>query len=903
MELKDTLLLPKTDFPMRGNLGVRETDFQEKWESIDLYQKTLELNKNGKSFILHDGPPYANGSVHIGHALNKIIKDFILRYKTLSGYYAPYIPGWDTHGLPIETALTKKGVNRKELEPFAFRMLCAEFAMEQVETQKGQFKRLGILGDWNNPYITLQKTYESDQIRVFSKMAEKGLIYKGLKPVYWSPSSESALAEAEIEYQDVKSPSIYVSFEVVEGAFKGAHLIIWTTTPWTLPANLAISANPRMNYVLFEANQKQYIVAETLLKQVSEILEFENKTILKTFKGTDLEYSIYLHPLNHKKLPVILGDHVTDTDGTGLVHTAPGHGEDDYNVGMKYNLDILVPVDDRGFFTSEAGEFEGLYYESANPKIIDRLKELGALLHVSYFTHSYPHDWRTKKPVIFRATPQWFASIESLRNQLLDEIKKVNWVQSWGELRIHNMIEGRGDWCISRQRAWGVPIPVFYSEDGQPILDPKLIDHVADIFEAEGSNAWYKYEAKDLLPKGYTHPKSPNNIFIKETDTMDVWFDSGSSHQLLKRRGLTYPADLYVEGSDQYRGWFNSSLTTGVAVTGKAPYKTVLSHGFVLDDKGRAMSKSLGNTVDPNKIIKMHGADILRLWVSSVDYSSDVKIGDEMIKQASETYRKIRNTFKYMLSNLFDFEPTKNRLDFDELDKLDQVMLVKLETLKGDVYKAYEEYRFDAVNRLITNYIINDLSAYYLDYSKDILYIEAANSPIRRGTQTVIYHHLMTLLKLLNPIIPHTTSEAYWLLPFAHKEDVYLERFDEVIHYEVGDLMENFEAFYTVRDAVLLTLEQLRKDRVIGKSLEADLTIKLPKKMKESIDKLETNLIQVLMVSHIHYEISDKLEVSAKPSVGHKCERCWNYVDELNDEQVCPRCEKVLEELDEYTSR
>lgn len=903
MELKDTLLLPKTDFPMRGNLGVRETEFQEKWESMDLYNKTLELNKKGKSFILHDGPPYANGSVHIGHALNKIIKDFVLRYKTLSGFYAPYIPGWDTHGLPIETAVTKKGVNRKELETLAFRELCAEYAMEQVEIQKNQFKRLGILGEWNNPYITLQKTYESDQIRVFSKMAEKGLIYKGLKPVYWSPSSESALAEAEIEYQDVKSPSIYVSFEVIEGAFQGAHLIIWTTTPWTLPANLAISANPRMNYVLFEANKKQYVVAETLLNKVSEILAFENKTILKTFKGTELEYCIYLHPLNNKKLPVILGDHVTDTDGTGLVHTAPGHGEDDYNVGMKYNLDILVPVDDRGIFTSEAGEFEGLFYESANPKIIDRLKELGVLLHVSYFTHSYPHDWRTKKPVIFRATPQWFASIESLRSQLLDEIKAVNWVQKWGELRIHNMIESRGDWCISRQRAWGVPIPVFYSEDNEPILDPKLINHVADIFEVEGSNAWYKYEAKDLLPKGYTHPKSPNNIFTKETDTMDVWFDSGSSHQLLERRGLTYPADLYVEGSDQYRGWFNSSLTTGVAVTGKAPYKTVISHGFVLDDKGRAMSKSLGNTVDPNKIIKMHGADILRLWVSSVDYASDVKIGDEMIKQSSETYRKIRNTFKYMLSNLFDFEPTKNLLDFDQLDKLDQVMLVKLESLKGDVYKAYEEYRFDAVNRLITNYIINDLSAYYLDYSKDILYIEAANSPIRRGTQTIIYHHLMTLLKLLNPIIPYTTSEAYWFLPFEHKEDVYLERFDEVIHYEVGNLMENFEAFYTVRDEVLLTLEQLRKDRVIGKSLEADLTIKLPKKMKESIDKLETNLIQVLMVSHIHYEISDKLEVTATPSNGHKCERCWNYVDTVNDEQVCPRCEKVLEELDEYTGR
>jgi len=903
MELKDTLLLPQTDFPMRGNLGVREIEFQEKWEKIDLYKKTLQLNKDGKPFILHDGPPYANGAIHIGHALNKIIKDFILRYKTLSGFYTPYIPGWDTHGLPIETAIAKKGVNRKELDTLAFRELCEQYAMEQVENQKGQFKRLGILGEWDDPYITLQPTFEADQLRVFSKMVEKGLIYKGLKPVYWSPSSESALAEAEIEYQDVKSPSIYVSFEVVKGTFKGAHLIIWTTTPWTLPANLAISASPRMNYVLFETDGKQYVVAESLLNKVVEVLGFEQHKVLKTFKGSELEFNMYVHPLNNKILPTILGDHVTDTDGTGLVHTAPGHGEDDYFVGNKYNLDILVPVDDRGVFTSEAGEFEGLYYESANPKIIERLQELGALLHVSYFVHSYPHDWRTKKPVIFRATPQWFASIESLREQLLNEVKNIKWVQKWGELRIHNMIEGRGDWCISRQRVWGVPIPVFYAEDGSTIIEPKLIEHVAKIFEKEGSNAWHKYDANDLLPKGYTHPGSPNNLFKKETDTMDVWFDSGSSHRLLERRGLPYPADLYAEGSDQYRGWFNSSLTTGVAVTGESPYKTVISHGFVLDEKGRAMSKSLGNTMDPNKIIKLHGADILRLWVSSVDYSSDVRIGDEMIKQSSETYRKIRNTFKYMLSNLYDFEPTVNLVKFEDLRKLDQVMLVKLEALKKEVYEAYEDYRFDTVNRLITNYVTNNLSAYYLDYSKDILYIEAANSAIRRGTQTVVYHHLMTLLKLLNPIIPHTTSEAYWFLPFEHKEDVYLERFDDVIHFEVGNLMENFDAFYIVRDAVLLTLEQLRKDRVIGKSLEADLLIKLPKAMKDKIDALDTNLVQVLMVSHIHYEIADALEVTAQPSTGHKCERCWNYVDEVNKEHVCPRCESVLEELDEYTSR
>lgn len=894
MDYKDTLLLPKTDFPMRGNLGKREVEFQEAWHKMDLYKKNLKKNEGNITFNLHDGPPYANGQIHIGHAMNKILKDFVLRYHTMKGFKTPYIPGWDTHGLPIEFALQRKGINRKEISTAEFRALCEAYAKEQVDLQKHQFKRLGILGEWDNPYITLTPDYEADQLRVFGEMVERGFIYKGLKPVYWSPSSESALAEAEIEYYDVESPSIYVLFPLVDGKYKGASLIIWTTTPWTLPANLAISANPHLDYVLIKVHDKKYILSKDLLESASLKLGFDEVVILETFKGSTLELMKYHHPLNGKILPVILGEHVLATEGTGLVHTAPGHGEDDYQVGMAYNLDILVPVDDRGFFTEEAGEFEGLFYEKANPLIIEKLKSLDALLHVSYFTHSYPHDWRTRKPVIFRATPQWFASIESLKEDLLEEVKKVNWIPKWGELRIHNMIEGRNDWCISRQRVWGLPLPIFYAENGEAILDKDVIFHVASIVEKEGSNAWFLKEAKDLLPKGFKHKGSPNGIFKKESDIMDVWFDSGTSHQVLKRRGLGYPSDLYIEGSDQYRGWFNSSLSTGVGVYGKAPYKTVISHGFVLDEKGRAMSKSLGNTVDPLKIIDQNGADILRLWVSSVEYLSDVRIGSDMLRQVGETYRKIRNTFRYMLSNLFDFDPKKNLINYEDLNALDRVMMIKLERLKQDVYDAFEHYKFDTVSRLISNYMINDLSAYYLDYSKDILYIEEANSHIRRSVQTVIYHHLMTTLKLLNPILPHTTSEAYWQLPFERLEDVYLERFDDVIHYKEDQLLENFEAFMELRNAVLLKLESLRKDKIIGKSLEASLNITMPKDMKDKIDKLDSNLIQVLMVSTIDFVIGDKLSVSAEEANGEKCERCWNIVPHISEDHLCPRCEKVL---------
>lgn len=608
MEYKDTLLMPKTEFPMRGNLPKREPEMQEKWNEMDIYKAVQEKTKGLPMFVLHDGPPYANGDIHMGHALNKILKDFIVRYKSMSGYHAPYVPGWDTHGLPIEQALTNKGVKRKELTVAEFRKLCEEYAYEQIDSQRAQFKRLGVRGDWENPYITLKPEYEAQQIKVFGEMAKKGYIYKGLKPVYWSPSSESALAEAEIEYKDKRSASIYVAFDVRDG--KGVldgdtKIIIWTTTPWTIPANLGITVHADLNYVVVKVAGDKYVIAEELLNSVSTELGWEDASVVKTLKGSELEYIVAKHPLYGRDSLVMLGEHVTTDAGTGCVHTAPGHGEDDFLVGKKYGLDVLSPVDDRGVFTSEAPGFEGLFYDNANKQITEKLQEAGALLKLDFITHSYPHDWRTKKPVIFRATAQWFASIKDFRNELLDAVKETKWVPAWGETRLFNMVRDRGDWCISRQRVWGVPIPVFYGENGEPIITDDTINHISDLFREHGSNIWFERDAKDLLPEGFTHESSPNGKFTKETDIMDVWFDSGSSHQavLEERNDLQRPADLYLEGSDQYRGWFNSSLSTAVAVTGKAPYKGVLSHGFVLDGEGRKMSKSIGNVIIPEKVM------------------------------------------------------------------------------------------------------------------------------------------------------------------------------------------------------------------------------------------------------------------------------------------------------------
>jgi len=898
MDYKHTLLMPKTEFQMRGNLGVRELEFQARWKDMDLYQKVLEQNKNNEPFVLHDGPPYANGDIHIGHTLNKVLKDFVLRYQTMIGKYVRYIPGWDTHGLPIETALTKKGINRKGMPLAEYRKLCQKFAAEQVAKQKIQFERLGILGEWDAPYITYDKEFEASQIKIFAKMVDRGLVYKGLKPVFWSPSSESALAEAEIEYQDKQSTSVYVAFPSVEkqGLLKDASFLIWTTTPWTLPANLAISVHPRFNYHIITADGNKYVVGETLLEELKKLLHWEKVSILGTLKGKDMEYAQYKHPLYDRLSPIIIGEHVTDTDGTGLVHTAPGHGEDDYRIGRTYNLEILCPVDDKGYMTEEAGQFSGLYYEVANEEIVKALEDQKVLLRKDRFTHSYPHDWRTNKPVIFRATPQWFASIDKLKDELLDEVAKVSWLPVWGEVRISNMITGREDWCISRQRAWGVPIPVFYAENNEPILDQEVLFHISDLFKEFGSDVWYEREAIDLLPKGFKHQGSPNGIFRKETDIMDVWFDSGTSYSVLESRGIKYPADLYLEGSDQYRGWFNSSLITGVAAFGKAPYKKVVSHGFVLDGQGRKMSKSIGNTIDPLSIMKQQGADLLRLWVATVDYQSDVRISNDMMTQIAEGYRKIRNTFRFMLGNLDGFNPETDYIGYSMRGRLNRVMTLKYNQVVEQVLDAYENYAFDKVYRVVVPFMTNELSAFYLDYTKDILYIEKENDFERRAVQSTLFDMTLGMLKLLTPIIPHTTSEAYLLMPYREKEDVYLEQMPTVGKKMDEDLVAAFDIFESVREVVLKKLEDARELKIIGKSLAAQVDLVVKKEQMAAIEKLEMKINQVLIVSKVNLTLGDKLDVKVVSAVGDTCDRCWNIVDHVHENGLCDRCNHIIGE-------
>ncbi|MDA1824943.1 MULTISPECIES: isoleucine--tRNA ligase [Bacillus cereus group] len=917
MEYKNTLLMPKTEFPMRGNLPKREPAMQEKWAEMNIYEKVQEHTKGRPLFVLHDGPPYANGDIHMGHALNKVLKDFIVRYKSMTGFCAPYVPGWDTHGLPIEQALTNKGVKRKEMTVAEFRKLCAEYAYEQVERQREQFKRLGVRADWDNPYITLEPAYEAQQIKVFGDMAKKGYIYKGQKPVYWSPTSESALAEAEIEYQDKKSASIYVAFPVKDGknVLEGDEkYIIWTTTPWTLPANLGISVHPELEYAIVKVNGEKYIIASELFETVAKTLEWENAEVVKTVKGSELEYTVAKHPFYDRDSLVMLGDHVTTDAGTGCVHTAPGHGEDDFIVGKKYGLEVLCPVDDKGVLTEEAPGFEGLFYDKANKPITEKLEEVGALLKLTFITHSYPHDWRTKKPIIFRATAQWFASIEAFRKELLEAVAETKWVPAWGETRLHNMVRDRGDWCISRQRAWGVPIPVFYAENGDPIITDETINHVADLFREHGSNVWFEREAKDLLPEGFTHSGSPNGEFRKETDIMDVWFDSGSSHQavLEERDDLQRPADLYLEGSDQYRGWFNSSLSTAVAVTGKAPYKGVLSHGFVLDGEGRKMSKSIGNIVVPKKIMDQLGGDILRLWVSSVDYQSDVRISDDILKQVAEVYRKIRNTFRFLLGNLDDFKPSENTVAVAELREVDRYMLVKLNDLITKVKEAYETYDFAAVYHAIHNFCTIDLSSFYLDFAKDILYIEGANHEDRRAIQTVLYDVLVALTKLVTPILPHTADEVWPYIPGVTEESVQLTDMPEAVQLDGAEALKTkWDAFMTLRDDVLKALEVARNEKVIGKSLNASITLYPTAEMKAMLESINEDLKQLFIVSE--YKLGGMMEeapadapkyehtaVVVVQATGETCERCWVVSETIGKdaehETLCERCATVVEE-------
>lgn len=918
MEYKDTLLMPKTEFPMRGNLPNREPLMQEKWDKMNIYEMVQERTKDRPLFVLHDGPPYANGDIHMGHALNKILKDFIVRFKSMSGYCAPYVPGWDTHGLPIETALTKnKKVKRKEMSVAEFRKLCEEYAWEQINGQREQFKRLGVRGDWENPYVTLKPEYEAQQIKVFGEMAKKGYIYKGLKPVYWSPSSESALAEAEIEYQDKRSPSIYVAFPVKDGKGVLSHdekIIIWTTTPWTMPANLGISVHPELEYSVVAANGEKYVVASELVESVASTIGWESYEVDRTLKGIELDRVTAKHPIYDRESLVMLGEHVTSDGGTGCVHTAPGHGEDDFIVGQQYGLDVLCPVDEKGYMTKEAPGFEGLFYDEANKPITEKLQEVGALLKLQFITHSYPHDWRTKKPTIFRATAQWFASIKDFREDLLKAVNDTKWVPAWGETRLYNMVRDRGDWCISRQRAWGVPIPVFYAENGEPIITDETIVHVSNLFRDYGSNIWFEREAKDLLPDGFSHEGSPNGKFTKENDIMDVWFDSGSSHQavLLEREDLQRPADLYLEGSDQYRGWFNSSLSTAVAVTGKAPYKGVLSHGFALDGEGRKMSKSLGNTVVPAKVMNQLGGDILRLWVASVDYQADVRVSDAILKQVAEVYRKIRNTFRFLLGNLNDYNPATDSVSLENLRDVDRYMLVKLNKLTKRVKEAYEQYEFAAIYHAVHNFCTIELSSFYLDFAKDVLYIESSENQERRAIQTVLHETLLSLVKLVTPILPHTADEVWEHIDSVKEESVQLVDMPEVKEYEQSDELEKkWDAFMTLRDDVLKALEVARNEKVIGKSLTASIALYPNAESKALLDSVDEDLKQLFIVSGFtiagdfdnapeNAQVFDTVKIVITPAEGETCDRCWIVTPEVGQVEehptLCQRCASIVKE-------
>ncbi|MDN6028867.1 MAG: isoleucine--tRNA ligase [Lactobacillus sp.] len=915
MRVKDTLNLGKTKFKMRGNLPVRELVWQKDWDENQLYEQRLKLNQGKPRFDLHDGPPFANGNIHMGHALNKISKDIIVRFKNMNGYYAPFVPGWDTHGLPVEQELAKQGVDRKHMDRAAYRELCRDYALKQVNKQRQDFKRLGIMADWQHPYITLQPQFEAEEIRLFGEMYAKGYIYKGKKPVYWSPSSESTLAEAEVEYHDVKSPSIYIAFPVKDGkgiiAEANTYFVIWTTTPWTIPSNQGITVNPQFDYSVVQVGDKRYVIGTNRLAVVADALGWSDYQTVQHVKGSDLDRMVARHPLYDQDSLVMNAMHVTADDGTGLVHTASGFGEDDYNVSQRYGLPVFSPMDAQGRFTKEVPDPDlvGMFYADANQVVSDKLQASGALLKLSYFTHAYPYDWRTKKPVIYRATTQWFASIAKFREQILAQIETAQFIPSWGKTRLYNMIKDRGDWVISRQRAWGVPLPIFYAEDDTPIVTPETIAHVATMFEKEGANAWYTHDAKELLPAGFTSSHSPHGIFRKEQDILDVWFDSGSSHRgvLTSRPELSFPADLYLEGSDQYRGWFNSSLITAVATTGKAPYRGVLSQGFVLDDKGHKMSKSLGNVIAPNDVIKQMGAEIIRLWVASADTTSDIAVSRDILQQNAEAYRKIRNTFRYMLANTGDFDPKANRVAYDDLTSVDQYLEATLNDLVADCLAAYECYDFTTVYKNVFRFLSNELSAFYLDFAKDVLYIESQNSQRRRAMQTVIYDATVKLAKLLTPILPHTMEEI-WV--FIKEPEAYIQLTDmpEVAHYANHDsLLADWTEFMELRDDVLKALETARQEKLIGKSFEAAVTIYPTNEMSQVLTKLATNFQQILIVSQLTISQAPAPATAVKlthasvvveKAAGKVCERCRMMKQDVGQNAAlptfCARCAEIV---------
>lgn len=928
LDYSKTLNLPQTEFPMRGNLPAQEPKLLEYWKEHEIYEKrTTQVGR--PKFILHDGPPYANGNIHIGHALNKILKDMILKYKSLRGFNTPYIPGWDTHGLPIEHAAIKiLGLNRHELKPLDLRRQCKDYALQFVNTQRDDFKRLGVGANWDNPYVTLHKEYEAKQIEVFGEMAKKGHIYKGLKSVYWCTSCETALAEAEIEYAEKKSHTIYVKFPLVDA--KGTlpigvnadqvYGVIWTTTPWTMPANVAIAVHPEFEYAWVESQGTVYLFAVELIETVAKANGLTDYTILSTLKGADLEGVIFAHPFIERESPVILADYVTLEQGTGCVHTAPGHGPDDFDMGVKYGLPIITPVDHAGRFTAEGGVFEGMLVHDADVPVIKELAARGMLLGKGKVKHQYAHCWRCKNPVIYRATEQWFASVDGFREQALQAITEVKWIPTWGEERIHNMIADRHDWCISRQRIWGVPIPIFYCTScNEHVINDITITAVKELFRLEGSDAWWAKTAAQILPAGFTCAHCGHDSFRKETDIMDVWFDSGSSHAavLEERDELACPADLYLEGSDQHRGWFQSSLLTSVATKGIAPYKAVLTHGFVVDGDGRKMSKSVGNVMFPQEVINKYGADILRLWVASADYQADVRISNDILKQLSEVYRKIRNTFRYILGSVSDFNPSTDKVNYQELLEIDRWALMRLEQVREKVTAAYEGYEFHLIYHTVHNFCTVDLSSIYLDILKDRVYTATPDSVDRRAAQTVMYEILNTLVRIISPVLTFTSEEVW---QHICKEENMAESIQlvewPIAHQEYLDaqLEAKWNNILAMRGEITKVLETARRNKVIGHSLDANVTVYADGTVFAQLVAISRDLANILIVSSIH--IIEKVDQAPENAVkvptmdmaivvsqaeGEKCERCWIYSDTVGQATqhttLCQRCANVVEKL------
>ena len=923
-----TLNLPETAFQMRAGLPQKEPGILAGWEEHQLYQEMVRRNEGKPLYVLHDGPPYANGDIHLGTALNKILKDIIVRSKNMMGYKAPYIPGWDTHGLPIELKARKTAGVDSGASDLELRQICKDYALHYVDVQREQFKRLGVLGDWENPYLTLRPRFEAKQIEIFGAMASKGYIYKGLKPVYWCPQCETALAEAEIEYAEDPCDSIYVKFKVADDKGKltalGADLaktyfVIWTTTTWTLPGNLAICLGPDYDYCVVHATEKDeyYVMARELVAATMEAGGIAQYTISELIPGRELEYLTYTHPFMDRVSPIILGEHVTLESGTGCVHTAPGHGVEDFEVCMNHypEIPVVVPVDNKGRMTAEAGQFAGITTKEANQAILQHLVELDALFAVQKIIHQYPHCWRCKEPVLFRATEQWFCSVDGFKEDAIRAIEEVKWIPAWGEGRIKNMVSDRSDWCISRQRIWGVPIPIFYCQDcGQYHIDEASIQAVAELFRQEGSDAWYTHEASDILPEGTACKKCGGKKFRKEKDIMDVWFDSGSTHaSVLEEHGLPWPCDLYIEGADQYRGWFQSSLLTAVATRGKSPYKNCCSCGWVVGGEGKKMSKSLKNGTAPEKIIEQYGADILRLWVASSDYHSDVRISFEYLKQLSDGYRKIRNTARYILGNLKDFQPDLHQLPFQQLHDIDKWAIASCQKLIGEVRAAYEAFEFHDIYHAIHNFCAVDMSSFYLDVLKDRLYVEKKDGPDRRAAQTAIYQILCALDLMLAPILPYTAEEIWSFIPESKAYNRASVMLNDMPEYQEGlvppAFMEKWERLHAIRDDVNKALEAARTAKTIGKSLEAKVVLHCSEEVCRFLAGEEKLLPTIFIVSEVALTqegsgaFSGEVEgitVDVSAAQGEKCQRCWMQSETVGKDEkhptLCARCAAILSE-------